>query len=459
MGTGWKRRDWPCPIVSDTGRHGGPRLTCGNDLPRSSLTGSGTGTEGDSFFVVFESAGDAVHACVDGQRALTAHEWPDGVPVRVRMGIHTGEPTGYEHNYIGMDVHRAARMAATAHGGQVVLSEVTGKVVAGRLPADVGLRDLSLHRLKDLPAPERILQLVIAGLPSDFPPLKSLGAQTSLPVPPTPLVGRDEDLRRVRDRVLEGHVRLVSLTGAGGCGKTRLALAVAASLDEFFADGVFFVPLSAATDSDVMWMTIAESIGAAGEGPAPEATLRRLSSRRALLVLDNVEQIADAPVVVARLLEAAPSVTVLATSRRRLHLQAEYEQPVPPLGLPRDQPRSVSASASGAVQLFLQHAAMVRPGFTLTPANVDDVAAICRRLDGLPLAIELAAARLKLLAPEALLRRLDRRLTLVAGDAGRPNASRPCERRSAGAATFCRPTFDRCSTGLACSPAVATSRR
>ncbi|MGI8681688.1 MAG: tetratricopeptide repeat protein [Mycobacteriales bacterium] len=378
-------------------------------------------TEGDSFFVVFQSAGDAVHACVDGQRALTAHEWPDGVPVRVRMGIHTGEPTGYEHNYIGMDVHRAARMAATAHGGQVVLSEVTGKVVAGRLPADVGLRDLGLHRLKDLPAPERILQLVIAGLPSDFPPLKSLGAQTSLPVPPTPLVGRDEDLRRVRDRVLEGHVRLVSLTGAGGCGKTRLALAVAASLDEFFADGVFFVPLSAATDSDVMWMTIAESIGAAGEGPAPEATLRRLSSRRALLVLDNVEQIADAPVVVARLLEAAPSVTVLATSRRRLHLQAEYEQPVPPLGLPRGQPRSVGeASASGAVQLFLQHAAMVRPGFTLTPANVDDVAAICRRLDGLPLAIELAAARLKLLAPEALLRRLDRRLTLVAGDAGRP---------------------------------------
>ena len=411
-------------LLSRLGEAFGAALAAHRRILRAAFTrwrGHEIGTEGDSFFVVFESAVDAVRACVEAQRALAAHDWPDGVPVRVRMGLHIGEPTVHDDNYIGMDVHRAARIAATAHGGQVVLSELTGRVVSANLPAEVALRDLGQHRLKDLPAPERILQLVVPGLPADFPPLKSLVAQTSLPVPPTPLVGREEDLRVIGDRILESHVRLMSLTGPGGCGKTRLALAVAASADRSFPHGVYFVSLSAATDADVMWATLAETLGVAAERLAPEAVLRQLSPRQALLVLDNLEQIAGAPAVVARLLAAAPGITILATSRRPLHLQGEYEHLTPPLGLPAEQPRSLTeVSTAAAVQLLLQQAAMVRPGFTLTPANVNDVATICRRLDGLPLAIELAAARLKLLSPEALLRRLDRRLTLSAADTGRP---------------------------------------
>ena len=183
------------------------------------------GTEGDSFFVVFESAGDAVRCCVAAQRALASHDWPGGVAVRVRMGLHSGEPARHEDGYIGMDVHRAARIAAAAHGGQVVLSDPTRQLVEPRLPAEVSVRDLGWHRLKDIEAPERIYQLVAPSLEEHFPGLKSLGTQTSLPLPPTPLVGRDSDLEQLCVGVRRPGVRLLTLTGTGGVGKTRLALA------------------------------------------------------------------------------------------------------------------------------------------------------------------------------------------------------------------------------------------
>jgi predicted ATPase/class 3 adenylate cyclase len=388
------------------------------------------GTEGDSFFVVFQSADAAVSCCVAAQRALAGQAWPEGVPVRVRMGLHSGEPTPHENNYMGMDVHRAARIAATAHGGQVVLSEATRRLAASRLAAsglaasglaaEVSVRDLGFHRLKDIEEPERIYQLVAAGLPEQFPPLKSLGAPTRLPVPLTPLVGRDAALEQVHAALTRPGVRLVTLTGTGGVGKTRLALAAAAALDQAFPHGVFFVVLAAVRDAGVMWKTIADDLDVVGDGPAIETVTGYLRDRRAMLVLDNLEQLDGAAGVVAGLLAAAPGLAVLATSRRPLHLHGEQELPVPPLEVPGEG-ETEEVAAFGAARLFVQQAAMVRPGFALTPANADDIAAICRRLDGLPLAIELAASRVRLLAPRAMLARLGHSLDLAAADIGQPS--------------------------------------
>ena len=409
-------------LLSRLGDRYAGALSAQRALLRAAFSAAGgweLGTEGDSFFVVFESAGDAVGCCVAGQRALSGHDWPGGVAVRVRMGLHSGEPARHEDGYVGMDVHRAARIAAAAHGGQVVLSDATRQLAQSRLPAGVSVRDLGWHRLKDIEAPERIYQLAVPGLPERFPPLKSLGAQTSLPVPLTPLVGRDGDVEDVRAAVARPEVRLVTLTGTGGVGKTRLALAAAASLVQAFPHGVFFVALAAVRDAEVMWKTIADSLDVASDRPAVEAVTGYLGARPALLVLDNLEQLHGAAAVVADLLAAAPGLVVLATSRRPLHLQGEHEQPVLPLAVPRDTGVEVVA-ASGAARLFVQQAAMVRPGFALTEGNAADITGICGRLDGLPLAIELAASRIRLLAPGALLARLDHSLGLAAADAGRP---------------------------------------
>ncbi len=377
------------------------------------------GTEGDSFFVVFGSAGDAVSCCLAAQRALAGHDWPGGVAVRVRMGLHSGEPTRHEDGYLGLDVHRAARIAAAAHGGQVVLSDATRLLAASQLPAGTSFRDLGFHRLKDIEAPERIYQLVAADLREDFPPLKSLGTQASLPVPMTPLVGREGDLEQLRAMIVRPQVRLITLTGPGGVGKTRLALAAAVAMAETFAHGVFFIPLAAVHDAEVMWKTLADSLDVSGDGPAADGVTAYLGERQALLVLDNLEQLHGAAEVAAALLAYAPGVVVLATSRRPLHLPGEHEQPVAALEIPRDADVEAMA-ACGAVRLFVQQADMVRPGFTLTEGNAADIAVICGRLDGLPLAIELAASRVKLLTPKALLARLGHSLELAIADAGRP---------------------------------------
>lgn len=401
----------------------GEALSAQRALLRSAFFAGGgheMGTEGDSFFVVFESADEAVRCCVAGQRALSGHDWPDGAAVRVRMGLHSGDPIRHEDGYIGLDVHRTARIAATAHGGQVVLSDITRHLALPRLPADVSVRDLGLHRLKDIEAPERIFQLVATGLQERFPPLKSLGAQTNLPAAATPLVGREADLERVRATLARPAVRLVTLTGTGGVGKTRLALAVAASVGDVFTSGVFFVPLAAVQNAEAMWKTIASCLDVAGEGPTADVVTGYLGDRRALLVLDNLEQLDGAGEVVADLVAAAPRLVVLATSRRPLHLQGEYEQPVSPLEIPREA-RVEAVASCAAARLFVQQADMVRPGFTVTAGNAADIAAICQRLDGLPLAIELAAARVKLLTPRALLARLVDSLELAAPDTGRPS--------------------------------------
>ncbi len=377
------------------------------------------GTEGDSFFVVFPAAPEALSACVEAQRNLATGDWPDGVEVRVRMGLHTGEPRRHEDGYVGIDVHRAARIAATAHGGQVVVSEPTYQLLAVSPPAGVGMRDLGWHRLKDIEQPEHIFQVTGPGLRERFPPLKSVGAQSSLPTPATPLVGRDSELAELRDSVLRPGVRLLTLTGPGGVGKTRLGIALAAALKDTFEHGVFFVPLATVTNADAMWKAVADTVEASSDRPAQDAVSEHLAARKALLVLDNLEQSAEAPDVIGRLLAAAPRIVVVATSRRPMHLQGEEEYPVPPLAAPSGSaPEEVAASPAGT--LFVQQAALVRHGFQVTPDNAPAIAAICRRLDGLPLAIELAAARAKLLPPKALLARLDDSLDLAANDLGRP---------------------------------------
>ncbi len=379
----------------------------------SSHGGTEMGTEGDSFFVVFPSAPAAVAAAAAGQRELAGYDWPGGEQARVRMGIHVGNPVLHDGGYVGKDVHRAARIASTAHGGQVVLSEATAHLVQDDLPAGVELMDLGSHQLKDIPRPEHLFQLVVTGLQADFAPLKTIGAVSNLPTPPTPLVGRDKELAELAEALALSRMRLVTLTGPGGSGKTRLAIEVALQLVNDFPDGVYFVSLVSVTTPDLLWTTIAEALDLRLPDPSVPRLLHHLADRRALLVLDNLEQLPGAGPVVAELLAQAHNLAILATSRRPLHVAAEHEHALTPLDVPEDASLD-AAQQSGAVQLFVQQARRVRSGFTLTADNAADVATLCRRLDGLPLALELAAARTKLLSPHALLARLDRALDISA---------------------------------------------
>lgn len=367
------------------------------------------GTEGDSFFVVFPSAQHALRAAVGGQRRLHRHAWPDGVPLRVRMGLHTGEPQRHEDGYIGIDVHRAARIAATAAGGQTILSASTQALV-GSQQHEVRIRDLGWHRLKDIADPEHLFEVVDASLPQAFPPLRSLGTTANLPAYTTELIGRSVELTELSDVIERGVARLLTLTGPGGTGKTRLAVAVARELSQRFPRDIFFVGLHTADRSALMWSAIADAVGAPGDvAELPHVrVLRFLGDRTSLLILDNLEQIPDADAVVGQLLKDAPGVQILTTSRRPLHLVDEQLFPVPALALP--EPGRSIAGEAGSVQLFVRRARMVSPDFGLTIDNAADVAALCRRLDGLPLAIELAAARSRILSPRALLNRIDGRL-------------------------------------------------
>ena len=413
-------------LLSQLGVQYGEALSVQRSIIREEVRdwhGREIGTGGDSFFVVFTSAADAVSAALAAQHRLNSYTWPDDAALRVRMGLHTGEPTWHEDDYIGLDVHRAARIAATAHGGQIVVSASTAQLIGDRSPA-VQLKDLGWHRLKDIPEPEHIHQLVADGLEHDFPPLKSLGTPTNLPPFPTPIFGRDGELAEIAAQFMTSGTRLVTLTGPGGTGKTRLAIAAADLLGAFRADGVYFVPLATATTADVMWSTMAESLGVPGEGRAPPTFVEHIRSRDMLLILDNLEQLTEAPRVVSQLLAQAPHLAILATSRRPLHLTGEYQHPVPPLEVPTSDPEASEAESWGAVALFVHRARMVRPTFRLTDDNIEHVIAICSRLDGMPLAIELAAARAKLLAPHAILSRLDRSLELGGTELERPTRQR-----------------------------------
>jgi predicted ATPase/class 3 adenylate cyclase len=375
-------------------------------------------TQGDSFFVAFPSAPQAVAAAAEATQALAVHVWPEGTIVRVRIGLHTGAPAVAGANYVGLDVHRAARIAAAGHGGQVLLSVATHALVEHELPEGATLRDLGAHRLKDLQHAELLYQLVLPGLPSEFPPLKALDRHAhNLPVQPTPLLGREEILAGVCTLLRREDVRLVTLTGPGGIGKTRLAVQIAAELLDEFSDGVWFVRLSRLADAALVVPTVAQTLGLKEQGNQPIAeTLREhLRDKLLLLVLDNFEQVVGAAPKVSALLESAPGLTVLVTSRMALHLRGEHEYAVPPLRLPaaRRQRDLAAITQYEAVALFVERAQAARADFQVTAANAPAIAEICARLDGLPLAIELAAVRVKLLPPEAMLARLSSRLKLL----------------------------------------------
>ena len=384
----------------------------------SAEDGTEVGTEGDSFFVAFRDAGQALAATVAAQRALAANAWPAGVDVRVRMGLHTGEGKHGGENYIGLDVNRAARIAAAGHGGQVLLSGATAELVSRSLPEGVQLADLGPHRLKDLAEPEHLFQVEIDGLPAEFPPLRTLDARpNNLPAQLTSFVGREPALRALGD-LLE-RARLVTLTGPGGTGKTRLAIQVAAQRLSKYADGAFLVELASITDPDLVASAIAVALEVreSTEQELSESLATALRDKEMLLVLDNFEQVVEAAPLVTRLLEAAPRLRVLVTSRAVLHVHGEHEFAVPTLAIPDASalPSLEALSQFEGVSLFIERAAAARADFTITNESAPAVAEIVARLEGLPLAIELAAANVRLLSPQAILGRLGSRLAFLGG--------------------------------------------
>jgi predicted ATPase/class 3 adenylate cyclase len=370
-------------------------------------------TEGDAFFVAFARASDAIAAAASAQRSLASRRWPEGVDVRVRMGIHTGEAEVRLDDYVGLDVHRAARICAAGHGGQVLISSSTRELVADELPSDVALRDLGEHRLKDLDRPEHLFQLVVGDLPADFPAVASLspgsGGTTGLPPSPNRTIGREDDVRAIADRLRVDGVRLLTLTGPGGVGKTRLGLEVARAVGAEFAAGARFVSLAAAHRADEVPVAIVQSLAivpVSGESP-DQAVTRFLSAKQLLLVLDNLEHLLAAARFVSELLIACPALSVLATSREALALAGEQRYPVAPLALPVDEDDTEALARVPAVALFCERARAHDPDFRLGDANAAAVAQISRRVDGLPLAIELAAACCGLLSPGEIAERLD----------------------------------------------------
>ena len=389
-------------------------------IRRAIAAGGGVevGTEGDSFFAAFPRPAGAIRAAVAAQRSLNDHDWP--APLLVRMGLHTGEAVLSGGDYLGIDVNRAARIAAAAHGGQVLLSGATRGLVEHDLPGGVGLRDLGEHRLKDIAHPEHLHDLVIDGLPADFPPPRTLEARpNNLPVQLTSFVGREEEIAEVR-RLLPG-TRLLTLTGAGGTGKTRLALQVAAEVLGEYPDGVCFTDLSPVADRALVPSAVAGALGVPEppERPILDAVKEHLRDKELLLLVDNFEQVAEAAPVIEELLTAAPKLTVLVTSRVVLSVRGEQEYLVPPLQPPDPEhlPDVPSLQRVEAVRLFTERALAVSPRFAITEGNAPAVATITARLDGLPLAIELAATRTKMLTPEEMLTRLDRRLAMLTSGA------------------------------------------
>ena len=375
-------------------------------------------TVGDAVQAAFPTVPAAIAAALAAQRALATATWPEleQAPA-ARMAIHTAEAEPRDGDYLAPGLNRLARLLAAAHGGQVLLSLSARDLARDALPPGTSLRDLGEHPLRDLDRPEHVFQLLHPDLPADFPPiLTPAGRPHNLPVQPTPFLGREEQVAQVVDLLRRDDVRLVTITGPGGVGKTRLALQAAADLLEHFPDGVWLVDLSALGDPNLVPSAIA---GVLGVREAGSGLLDRLggvlSGQRLLLVLDSCERVVEAAQTVADLIARAPGLKVLATSRTPLRIYAEREYLLSPLLVPdpRNLPSLKQVSQYEAVRLFVERARAVKPDFTLTPASAAAVAGICYRLDGLPLAIELAAALVRLLPPEALLRRLEQRLPLL----------------------------------------------
>jgi predicted ATPase/class 3 adenylate cyclase/DNA-binding CsgD family transcriptional regulator len=378
--------------------------------------------DGQTVVAAFSRASDAVRAALDAQRALTAEDWPDGKVPRARMAVHTGEAQlRDEGSYFGDSVARCGHLRAIAHGGQVLLSDATAALVADRLPEGAELRDLGVHRLRDLGRPGRVWQLVHPDVGSSFPALRSLDAfPNNLPVQLTPLIGREQEVSAVGRRLLED--RLVTLTGSGGVGKTRLALAVAAGELEHYPGGAWLVALAGVTDPDGVPAAALAAVGGhqASGLPGAELLSRELGAEPSLLVLDNCEHLVEGCAqLVEGLLVINQATSVLATSREPLDVPGEVTWRVPSLAAPpAERTLAVSAlSQYDAVRLFLDRAKRARASFLVTEDNAPAIAQICYRLDGIPLAVELAAARCRQLSPQQIARELDDRFRLLTGGA------------------------------------------
>jgi predicted ATPase/class 3 adenylate cyclase len=400
-----------------------------NQIMRSHLQawdGFVVDSQGDAFFAVFSQAADAVAASAAIQRSLTAQTWPQQLSVPVRIGLHTGKALlTKEGHYIGLDIHRAARIFSAGHGGQVLLSEATCNLVLRDLPFGVSLRDLGEHRLKDLDHPERLYQLVIPSLPADFPPLRSLEAFIhNLPTPPTSFIGREQELAEIK-RLL-ATTPLLTLIGPGGTGKTRLTIQVATELVDTFKDGVRFVELAPVSDPAHLPQTIAATLGLREEPgyPLSKTISDYLRPKTLLLILDNCEHLITACAQLAgSLLQQCPKLKIIASSREALAIGGELTFQVPSLALPpigsRHQPPLETLTQYAAVRLFIERAITVLPAFTANNDNAPLIAQICHQLDGIPLAIELAAARVKSLQIEQIAERLDDRFRLLRDGSGR----------------------------------------
>ena len=383
-------------------------------------------TVGDAVCAAFPEGTGALAAAVAAQRALAAAslQWQAVGGLPVRMAVHVGVAEPRDGDFFGPPLNRVARLLAAAHGGQILLSGAADEVVHGSLAEGVALRDLGRHRLKDLAGGERLFSVVLPDLPSEFPPPRTPeGRLHDLPTPPTALIGREIEIAAAT-AILTGEgttSRLLTLTGPGGAGKTRLSLHLAATLGLEFADGARFVPLAAITDPDLVLPEIVAAVGARDIAGTPREQLQAvLRPQRLLLVLDNLEQVTAAAPAIANLLADCPNVVIVVTSREPLHLRGERELPVPPLALPPLAATTAgavlpitlapdAALAFPAVRLFAERAQAAKASFTLSAENAGAVASLCARLDGLPLAIELAAARVRLLPPAAILARLDQR--------------------------------------------------
>ncbi len=416
-------------LVQALGQSWIPVIEAHNDLVESAITGNGgivVKSEGDSFFAVFPAAADALVAALTAQHGLMDQPWPPDGVVRVRMGIHTGLGVLGGADYVGLDVHRAARISDAAHGGQIVLSEPTAVLVERHVPPGVELRDLGKHRLKDLSEPEAIFQVVAEGLQTEFPSLRTLDAiPNNLPRLLTSFVGRDNELEEAL-RLLEIS-RLLTLTGPGGTGKTRLALQVAAEIASEFPDGVFFVDLAPVTDVEALPSRILETLGfpASTRQESPRMRLAtQLTGKELLVLLDNFEQLLDGAPLVLEMLRSSHGIKILVTSRAPLRVSGEQEMPVPPLGLSGlDSTDVATLMEVDAIRLFTERAMSVRPDFRLTESNAGVVAELVGRLDGLPLAIELVASRLRLLPVDQIIERLDARM-LSSGSVDLPERHR-----------------------------------
>src|SRR5579884_1602142 len=376
-------------------------------------------TIGDAFCAAFDAAPSALAAALSAQRALASEDWQAPIRLRVRMALHTGAAEARGGDYFGPPLNRVARMLAAGHGGQVLLSQAACDLLGDALPEGVSLRDLGRHRLRDLQQSEHLYQLLHPNLPADFPPLRSLEAFAhNLPVQLTSFIGREKEMEEIKRLLSTAH--LLTLTGSGGCGKTRLALQVAADRVEEYADGVWLVELAAIADLGLVPQTVAVALGVSEEPNRPlgETLANYLRPKSLLLVLDNCEHLLTACAQLAdTLLRTCPKVRILASSREGLGLLGEALYHVPSLSLPDEKrlPTLEQLSQYEAVRLFVERAVLSRPDFAVTAQNAASVVQICSRLDGIPLAIELAAARARALAVEQLAQRLDDRFRLLTG--------------------------------------------